>query len=335
MWTKEKCRQLDISDKLAGYKDQFHLPKGIIYLDGNSLGALPKTALARSQQVIQDEWGNDLVKSWNSAGWFDMPVKLGNKLAKILGANPGEMVITDSISTNVFKTVSAALMLQKEKYPNRKVIVAERDSFPSDLYMMQGMLNLLDNGYELRLFDDDLSLEDALSEDVAVLEISEINYRTGYLQDMKKVTELAHAKGILTVWDLAHSAGAINVNLNKANADFAVGCTYKFLNAGPGAPGFVWAASRHLGKFWQPLSGWWGHEQPFLMDQQYRQAADGRHLLCGTPPIVSLALVECGLDIFLTVDMDEVRKKSLALSDLFIDLIAERCGDYNFNARFF
>ncbi|MCW3478414.1 kynureninase [Neisseriaceae bacterium JH1-16] len=325
MFTLEECRQADTRDPLGPLKQRFSLPDGVIYLDGNSLGVLPNTARARSTEVIDQEWGVGLIRSWNTANWFELPSRLGNKLGQLLGAHEDEVVITDTTSLNLFKALAAALRIQQETRPQRRVIVSERDNFPTDLYMIQGMIDFLQQGYELRLIDDELPLEAALDEDVAVLLLSHVNYRTGALYDMAAVTAQAHQYGVLTIWDLAHAAGAVPVDLNGADADFAVGCTYKYLNGGPGSPAFIWVSQRHQDRFWQPLSGWWGHQRPFDMATEYQPATGIRRFLCGTQPILSMSLVECGLDVALEADMDQLRAKSLALTDLFIALVEERC----------
>ncbi|OZI43352.1 kynureninase [Bordetella genomosp. 4] len=326
MHTREACLQADQQDPLAPLKAQFDIPAGVLYMDGNSLGVLPKAAVARSAQVIQQEWGQGLIRSWNDASWFELPSRLGDKLGRLIGAGTGQVVVTDTTSLNLFKSLAAAIRIQQQAAPQRKIIVSERDNFPTDLYMIQGMIDLLQQGYEMRLVDEDLSLEQALDDSVAVLLLSHVNYRTGHMYDMADVTAQAHARGALTIWDLAHAAGAVPVDLTGANADFAVGCTYKYLNGGPGAPAFIWVAPRHTDHFWQPLSGWWGHQRPFDMAVNYEPAGGIRRYLCGTQPIVSLSLVECGLDISLQADMNEVRRKSLALTDLFIALVESRCA---------
>lgn len=328
MQTRETCMQADLQDPLASLKQYFELPAGVIYLDGNSLGVLPKAARARSAEVIEQEWGVGLIRSWNTANWFDLPARLGNKLGSLLGANPDEVVITDTTSLNIFKALAAALRIQQSARPSRRIIVSERDNFPTDLYMIQGMIDFLQQGYELRLIDEETPLEQAVGEDVAVLLLSHVNYRTGYMHDMAATTALAHQHGVLTIWDLAHAAGAVPVDLNKAEADFAVGCTYKYLNGGPGSPAFIWVSPRHQDRFWQPLSGWWGHQRPFDMATEYQPASGIRRFLCGTQPILSMSLVECGLDVSLEADMAAVRAKSLALTDLFIKLVEERCKDH-------
>jgi len=309
-------------------KQRFDLPPGLIYLDGNSLGVRPRAAAARAAQVVEREWGAGLIQSWNTAGWFELPARLGDKLGRLIGAGPGQVVVTDTTSLNLFKALAAALRIQQKAAPQRRVIVSERDNFPTDLYMIQGMIDLLQQGYEMRLIDEQLPWAEALDDTVAVVLLSHVNYRTGYLHDMAAVTARAHAHGALAIWDLAHSAGAVPVDLTSAHADFAVGCTYKYLNAGPGAPAFIWVAPRHTDQFWQPLSGWWGHQRPFDMAVTYEPAGGIRRYLCGTQPIVSLALVECGLDISLDADIAELRKKSLALGDLFIALMESRCADH-------
>jgi kynureninase len=324
--TRERCLEADRLDPLARLKAEFVLPAGMIYLDGNSLGVLPRRARARSLDVLDGEWGVGLIRSWNAAGWFEMPVRLGEKLGRLLGAGPGEVVVTDTTSLNLFKALAAALRIQRASQPGRRVIVSERDNFPSDLYMVQGMIDFLQQGYVLRLIDAEHPLEQALDDDVAVVSLSHVNYRTGAMYDMARVTALAHRCGALAVWDLAHSAGAVPIDLAGAEADFAVGCTYKYLNGGPGAPAFIWVPARHQDRCWQPLSGWWGHQAPFAMAVDYQPAGGIRRFLCGTQPILSLALVECGLDIALEADLAVVRAKSLALTDLFIRLVEHRCA---------
>lgn len=328
MHTRESCVAADRQDPLAPLKARFDLPPGVLYMDGNSLGVMPRAAAARAAEVITQEWGTGLIRSWNTAGWFELPSRLGDKLAGLLGAKAGELVITDTTSLNIFKALAASLRIQQKRQPGRRVILSERDNFPTDLYMIQGMIDLLQQGYEMRLIDDELPLERALDEDVAVVLLSHVNYRSGQMHDMAAVTRQAHERGALVIWDLAHAAGAVPVDLNGADADYAVGCTYKYLNGGPGSPAFIWVAPRHIPDFWQPLSGWWGHQRPFDMTVAYEPAGGIRRYLCGTQPIVSLAMVECGLDVAREADMAEVRRKSLALGDLFIALVEERCAGH-------
>ncbi len=333
--TREVLAQLDASDPLTGFAERFELPEGVIYLDGNSLGALPKGAAARAAQVVNEEWGKGLIRSWNSAGWFEMPLKLGDKLGKLLGANPNETAITDTTSLNLFKALASALRTQKADAPQRRVIITERDNFPTDIYIAEGLADLVNSlsqetgiPYEVRLIDDEASLRNALGEDTAVLALSHVNYRTGAMWDMAGITAEAHRAGALVVWDLAHAAGAVPVDLNGADADYAVGCTYKYLNGGPGSPAFIWVNQRHHDRFWQPLSGWWSHNAPFAMADHYTPANDVRRFMCGTQPVTSLAMIEVGLDIALEADMSAVRAKSLELTDLFIELVETRCAEY-------
>ena len=326
MKTREEALALDRDDPLAHLRDQFALHSSVIYLDGNSLGAPPAAAAARAQAVIGSEWGEGLIRSWNTAGWFALPRRLGNKLAPLIGAADNEVVVTDTISINLFKVLSAALRLASERDPKRRVIVSERSNFPTDLYIAQGLIEQLDRGYELRLVDDPSDLPEAIGSDTAVAMITHVNYRTGYMHDMAALTKMIHDAGALALWDLAHSAGAVPVDLNGVGADCAVGCTYKYLNGGPGSPAFVWVPHRHQNAFSQPLSGWWGHRAPFEMNPSYRPDDGIGRFLCGTQPMVSMALVEAGLDVFLQTDMHAIRRKSLALTDRFIELVETRCA---------
>lgn len=326
--TRSECADADRRDPLAGFRSEFDLPDGVIYFDGNSLGPRPLAAADRARDAITGEWGTGLIRSWDAAGWFDMPMTLGDKLAPLIGAGDGQVVVTDTTSVNLFKALAAALRMQRTDRPDRKVIVTERDNFPTDVYIAEGMIEFLDAGYELRLVDDDLSVADALDDDVAVCSLSHINYRTAAMYDMNAVTSRAHELGIVTIWDLAHSAGAVRVDVSRADADFAIGCTYKYLNGGPGAPAYIWVNPHLQNRFTQPLSGWWSHDDPFAMESSYRAAADIRRYLCGTQPIVSMSVLDCGLDIAARADVDAVREKSLALSDLFIDLVERRCSDH-------
>lgn len=326
--TRQDCVTLDAADPLAHYRSKFELPSGVIYLDGNSLGVLPKDAVARANDVISREWGTDLIASWNTNDWFDLPVRIGGKLARLLGGSAGACVATDTTSINVFKAVGAALDIQAQDAPSRKVIISERENFPTDLYMVEGLMKFLDRGYELRLIDDEASLDAALDADVAVVLLTQVNYRSGRLWDMARVTRKIQDAGALSIWDLCHSAGAVPINLDDANADFVVGCTYKYLNGGPGSPAFIWVADRHVNRAWQPLAGWWGHANPFDMSVSYEPSQGIRRFLVGTQPIISLATMEVGVDIALSVDEMELRKKSLALTSLFIQLVEERIPNH-------
>jgi kynureninase len=329
MTTRTDCLALDAQDPLAPLRAQFDLPEGVIYLDGNSLGARPKAALARAQQVIAQEWGHDLIRSWNTAGWFDMPKRLGDRLAPLIGARAGEVVVTDSTSLNLFKALAAALHMQAEGAgAERRVIVTERANFPTDIYMAEGLASWLARGYSVRVVDSVDQLPGAIDAGCAVVMLTHVNYRTGYQHDMAAITAHAHAQGALMLWDLAHSAGAVPVDLHAAGADLAVGCTYKYLNGGPGAPAFIWVPQHHQAAFRQPLSGWWSHAAPFDMAPFFAPVDGIGRALCGTQPIVSLALVECGLEVFEQTGMAAIRAKSLALTDLFIALVEARCGGH-------
>ena len=327
--TLEDCRTLDAGDSLAPLRKLFHLREGLIYLDGNSLGALPKATPQRIAEVVTEEWGNGLIVSWNKARWVDLPQRVGNRVATLVGAQPGELVCTDSTSINLYKVLHAALSMARQQTPERKVVLSERSNFPTDLYIAEGLCR--ERGFELKLVDAD-ALTRALTADVAVLMLTHVNYRTGAMHDMAALTTAAHAAGALAIWDLAHSAGAVPVHLHEADADFAVGCGYKYLNGGPGAPAFVWVHPRHANRCWQPLSGWWGHEAPFAFVPDYRPAAGIARYLCGTQPILSLAALEVGLECFDAAaalgGMTALRVKSLALSDLFIELVETRCAGH-------
>jgi kynureninase len=327
--TLADCGALDAQDPLRTLRDQFVLPEGVIYLDGNSLGVLPKTAASRIAEAVTHAWGQGLIRSWNSAGWIDLPRRLGDKIARLIGAAAGEVVATDSTSINLYKVLSAALNIALQDAPDRKVVVSERSNFPTDLYIAEALCKA--RGLQLKLVAPD-DIATSLTSEVAVLMLTHVNYRTGAMHDMPAVTEAAHAAGALMVWDLAHSAGAVPVDLTAAQADFAVGCGYKYLNGGPGAPAFVWAHARHAERFWQPLAGWWGHAAPFEFTPDYRPAAGISRYLCGTQPILSLVALECGLDTVLAAEplggMAALRKKSLALTDLFVELVESRCSGF-------
>ncbi|MGO3393858.1 kynureninase [Glutamicibacter arilaitensis] len=333
--TRESLARLDAADPLSAFGERFNLPEGVIYLDGNSLGALPKGAAERAAQVVTEEWGQGLIRSWNTAGWFEMPLKLGDKLGQLLGAKPNETAITDTTTLNLFKALASALRTQKADSPQRRVILTERDNFPTDIYIAEGLADLVNSlsqetgiAYEVKLIDDETSLRGSLDESVAVVALSHVNYRTGSMWNMEEITAAIHDSGALVVWDLAHAAGAVPIDLNAANADYAVGCTYKYLNGGPGSPAFIWVNARHHERFWQPLSGWWSHQSPFKMADSYTPANDIRRFMCGTQPVTSLAMIEVGLDIALEADMDKVRANSLELVDLFIELVETRCAGY-------
>ncbi len=330
MTTQQDCRARDAQDPTRELRHQFTLPEDVIYLDGNSLGVLPRTAASRVARAVTEEWGKGLIRSWNSAGWFDMPQRLGDKIAKLIGAEPGEVVATDSTSINLFKVLSAAVSIAAHDTPERQVVLSERSNFPTDLYIAEALCK--ERGLRLVLVDAD-NIDSALTSDVAVLMLTHVNYRTGSMHNMQAVTTSAHAKGILCIWDLAHSAGAVPVDLNGAQADFAVGCGYKYLNGGPGAPAFVWVNARHAARdTWQPLAGWWGHKAPFAFTPDYQPAEGITRYLCGTQPILSMTALDCGLDAILAADplggITALRQKSLSLTDLFIELVEDRCANH-------
>ena len=329
MIDKNHCLRLDEQDPLAPLRQQFALPEGVIYLDGNSLGARPVAALERARQVIEQEWGDGLIRSWNSAGWRDLSQRLGDRLAPLIGAGSGEVVITDTTSINLFKVLSAALQVQVGRAPERRVIVSESSNFPTDLYIAEGLTRMLEQGYSLRLVDSPDQLPAAIDQDVAVVMLTHVNYKTGYMHDMQAVTGLIHEAGALSLWDLAHSAGAVPVELTRSGADYAIGCTYKYLNGGPGSQAFAWVAPALCNLVTQPLSGWFGHARQFDMATQYEPASGIARYLCGTQPITSLAMVECGLEVFEQTDMQSLRRKSLALTDLFIELVEQRCAGHD------
>ncbi|HET6158362.1 MAG TPA: kynureninase [Dongiaceae bacterium] len=316
--TLQDCRAMDETDPLARCRDSFALPEGVVYLDGNSLGALPKQAEQRVRDVMTRQWGQDLIKSWNLHDWIGAPARIGAKIARLIGAKPNEVVVADSTSLNVFKVLHAALRLQ----PDRRVILSDDGNFPTDLYMAQGLAKLLGDKHELKIVSSD-EIASALNEDVAVLMLTEVDYRSGRLYDMAALTKVAHDKGALAFWDLCHSAGAFPVDLNRCGADFAVGCGYKYLNGGPGAPAFLFVAERWQASAEQPLFGWMGHDAPFAFDLDYRPRPGIDRFLVGTPPILSLTALEAGLDLFADVELPALRRKSGALGDLFIALVEQ------------
>ncbi|WP_298191779.1 kynureninase [Novosphingobium sp.] len=325
-WSREALEALDRADPLARFRDQFQLREGLVYLDGNSLGALPRRTMARLQQTVAEEWGEGLITSWLGADWMAAPRRVGDKIARLLGADPGEVIVADSTSINLFKAMTAALSLR----PERSVILSETGNFPTDLYMMQGIAAFSGGRVRAEAVPGDRVLE-RLGDDVAVLLLTQVHYKTGAVRDMAEVTRRAHEAGALVVWDLSHSAGAIPVDLNGAGADFAVGCGYKFLNGGPGAPAYIFAARRHQASAVPVLSGWFGHAEPFAFEDGYRPAAGIERFLCGTPPVLGLTALECGVDLMAEADMAAVRAKSLQLGRVFMDLMDAHCSELGFS----
>jgi kynureninase len=291
----------------------FHLPEGMIYLDGNSLGPMPVAAATRVAQAVTDEWGQMLITGWNMAGWMDQPARVGNRIARLIGAAPGTVVMGDTLSIKVYQALASAL----EMNPKRRVILSDTGNFPSDLYMAEGLCRTLGGQYRLKTVAPE-EVMSAIDDTVAVTLITEVDYRTGRRHDMADITARAHEMGALTVWDLAHSAGAFPVDLTGARADFAVGCTYKYLNSGPGGPAFIYVAPQHADKARPALSGWLGHESPFAFDLAYRPGAGIERMRVGTPPVLQLAALEAALDVWDHVDMKDLRAASLRLQDLFI-----------------
>lgn len=312
MQIKQHALTLDKQDPLGDKKALFALPENVIYLDGNSLGAMPLAAQQRAESVVREQWGNGLITSWNQHNWIGLPQRVGDRIGALVGAAQGQVVCCDSISVNLFKVLSAALKMR----PERQVIATTKDNFPTDIYMAEGLISLLSDSHELT-FIDEQNIADALHEDIAVLMLTQVNFRTGYRQNMEAITRAAHDKGILVVWDLAHSAGAFEVALDACQADFAVGCTYKYLNGGPGAPAFIYVASRHQQDYVQPLSGWMGHASPFAFDPHYQPANGVSQNLSGTPGVVGMSILDASLDVFEGTDLAEIRNKSVALMDWF------------------
>ena len=319
--TRADLEAMDRADPLRSFRDRFFLPDGIVYLDGNSLGAMPKAVPERMREVVEDEWGRDLVRSWNIHGWIDIQKRIGVKIGRLIGAREDETIVADSTSINLFKTLAASLELR----PDRRVIVSERSNFPTDLYMAEGLIRHLGRGHTLRLVEWD-ELDGAITDDVAVVMLTQVNYRTGRMHDMQRITELAHARGAIMLWDLAHSTGAVPIDVTSANVDFAVGCGYKYLNGGPGAPAFLYVAKRHQASFDPVLSGWHGHATPFTFEPSYHAAEGIERMAVGAPAILSLVALEVGIDLMLEVPQDALRAKSLQQTSMFDALVEQEIG---------
>ncbi|HEX6492539.1 MAG TPA: aminotransferase class V-fold PLP-dependent enzyme, partial [Candidatus Dormibacteraeota bacterium] len=317
---RDACAALDAADPLAAMRGRFLL-EGLIYLDGNSLGALPAATPPRLAEVVAEEWGRGLIRSWNDAGWIEAPRRLGDKVAPLIGAEAGEVLVADSTSVNLFKLLGAAVRAR----PGRRVILSHADNFPADLYVAQGLCELLEGGCELRTVAPQ-DLGGALDEDVAVLMVTHVDYATGAVQDMPALCAAARACGALSLWDLSHSTAALPVDLGGCGADLAVGCGYKYLSGGPGAPAFLYVARRLQDSIRSPLRGWMGHAEPFVFEPGHRHAPGVAGFLCGTPPILGMAALEAALDLWLEVDLGAVRAKSVRLGDLLIRLVDERCA---------
>lgn len=315
----EAIKALDEGDVLAEHRKRFKLPANKIYLDGNSLGPLSHAASARASTTVQEQWGEDLISSWNKHSWIELPAITGNKIARLIGAAPGQVICCDSISVNLFKLLCQCLLMQE----GRRVVLSQQDNFPTDLYITQGVAGLLGADRCEPRFVAEEDLLEALNPDVAVLMLSQVNFRTGKLHDIKRLTQAAHEHRILVIWDLAHSAGVLELALDEWQVDFAVGCGYKFLNGGPGAPAFIYANSRHHAVLDQPVKGWMGHKAPFEFDPVYSPQQGMESFLVGTPPVLSMAVLDAALDEFSDVAVAALRQKSVALTELFIELVAD------------
>lgn len=304
----------------AETKTMFELPEGIVYLDGNSLGPLPKAASQRVRMCVEAEWGGMLIGGWNAAGWMHQPSNLGDRIGALIGAEPGSTVVGDTLSIKVYQALASALAMR----PDRKVVLSDNGNFPTDLYMAEGLIRSLDRGHELRVVDPE-AVDAAITDEVAVVMLTHCDYRTGRMHDMAALTKRAHDAGALVIWDLAHSAGAMPVDLAGCNADFAVGCTYKYINGGPGAPAFIHVRPNLADVVVPALSGWLGHEAPFAFDLDYRPGAGIERMRVGTPPVLQMAALEAALDIWDMVDMNAVRARSVELTELFIAEVEARC----------
>ncbi|MCC6928378.1 MAG: kynureninase [Gemmatimonadaceae bacterium] len=335
MLDRSDALALDARDPLAPLREQFTIPDGVIYLDGNSLGALPVATAARVQRAVREEWGTGLIRSWNTAGWVTLSQRVAANIASLIGSAPDETLVGDSTSANLYKVLGSALALvQAHGSPGRRTIVSERANFPTDLYIAESLCR--QHGFMLQLVEPG-DVRAHCNEQLAVLMLTHVNYRTGRMHDMAAVTAAAQACGALTLWDLAHSAGAVPVDLNGAGADFAVGCGYKYLNGGPGAPAFLWVHRRHLeamerAALWQPLSGWFGHAAPFAFTPDYQPAPGIARFACGTPPVLSLTALACGVETVLAAGplggMPRLRAKSVQLTEAFLRLVEERCAGH-------
>lgn len=316
--TRAIFESFDREDRLRSFRDKFTIPQGLIYLDGNSLGALPKASVDRIRNLVEIEWGQDLIRSWNKNGWMDLQLRIGEKIGALIGAQVGETIVADSTSVNLFKALGAALRLNS----NRRIILTERGNFPSDIYIAQGLAEFLGGENELLLVETD-QIESAINSDVAVLMLTHVDYRTGRMWDLRRVTTLARSAGVVTIWDLSHSAGAVPVDLSNAFADFAVGCGYKYLNGGPGAPAFLYVAKRHFERLAMPLAGWLGHATPFAFETHFRPADGIARARVGTPPILSLVPLEVGVDIVAEATVGALRAKSVLQTDLLMAVVAQ------------
>ncbi|OSQ36397.1 kynureninase [Thalassospira mesophila] len=304
----------------AASKALFHLPADVIYLDGNSLGPMPKAAIERARTTIADQWGEMLIRGWNDADWMSLPGRVGNRIARLIGASDGSVVMGDTLSIKVYQALASALALN----PGRKVVLSDNGNFPTDLYMAQGLIDSLKQGHVLKTVNPE-DVAGVLGDDIAVLMLTQVDYRTGRMHDMAAITKKAHALGIVVIWDLAHSAGAVPVDLTGCNAEFAVGCTYKYFNGGPGAPAFIYVRPDLVEKVRPALSGWLGHEAPFAFTRDYTPAPGIERMRVGTPPVIQLAILDAALDVWDDVTMADIRAKSIELCEQFIAGVERRC----------
>ncbi len=314
--TREECAALDAADPLAAFRAEFSLPEGVVYLDGNSLGALPARTAERVRRLVEVEWGQELIRSWNDAGWFELPHTLGSRIAPLVGAAPGQVVVCDTTSVNLFKVLTAAMRLR----PGRRTVLAEQAAFPTDLYIAEGVTGLVEGSRSV-LLPSAADLDRLLDEDVAAVVLSHVDYRTGELLDMDGITDQVQRAGALVIWDVCHSVGALPIELDACGVDFAVGCTYKYLNAGPGSPAFLYAAERHQAAAANPLSGWFGHARPFEFEPGYEPLPGIGRFLTSSPSMLGQTALAASLDVWEKADLHAVRAKSLALTDLFISLV--------------
>jgi len=320
---RDQCAEMDTADPLSHLRDRFDLDPAVVYLDGNSLGALPAAAADRVREVLTNEWGRGLVGSWTDAGWIDAPARLGARLAPLMGAAADEVVVCDSTSVNLFKVLAAALGSR----PDRRVVLTEQGNFPTDMYVADGLVELAGRGWQVRRVLRS-QLEAALGEDVGVLLLTHVDYSSGYMHDMRALTAAARAAGVMTVWDLSHSLGAVPVDLGGCGVDLAVGCGYKYLNGGPGAPAYIYMARRLTGLLASPIQGWMGHARPFEFDAAYEPAPGPLGFLAGTPSILAMAALEAALEVWDGVDLAAVRARSVALTEAFLALVDERCSEF-------
>ena len=323
--TRDDCLEMDARDPLAFARKRFVVPENTIYLDGNSLGALPAATPARVAQVIDREWGEGLIESWNRHDWISLPARLGALLAPLIGASPDEVIVADSTSVNLFKLAASAIRAQSP----RRVILTERENFPTDLYVLQGLQAMLGGAIELKTVARDQLLP-SLDDTVAVVTLTHVDYKTGEIHDMAAINTAAHATGALSLWDLSHSAGAIDVSLNRDSADLAIGCGYKYLNGGPGAPAYMFVSRALQPRLAQPLSGWMGHKAPFEFAESFRPADGMIRFLAGTPVVLGMAALEEGIKTFAGLEMTKIQEKAQALGDLFLALLEKHCGGHEF-----